>query len=186
MIRADTLAPFPAGRRPALAAVNGNIPWAWRALGSADLPWLMALYATTRAQELQPLPWPDTVKQQFLAQQFVAQHQHYLGHYPQAHYLAIDVDGQAVGRVYIDEAGEDDLLVDISLLPAWRGRGLGTALIQRLQQAATMRGRSLRLSVQVHNPAARRLYERLGFIADAATEAQTHVAMRWTGTAGLS
>jgi ribosomal protein S18 acetylase RimI-like enzyme len=181
MIQADTLAPFPPERRPALAGVAGDTTWAWRALGRADLPWLVALYATTRAQELEPVPWPETVKQQFLAQQFVAQHQHYLGQYPQAHYLAIDVDGQAVGRVYLDECGEDDLLVDISLLPAWRGRGLGTALIRRLQQAAAMRGRGLRLHVQVHNPAARRLYERLGFVAGDDSGQQTHVAMRWSG-----
>ncbi|WP_422509109.1 GNAT family N-acetyltransferase [Stenotrophomonas sp. GZD-301] len=181
MIQADTLAPFPPERRPALAGADDAAAWAWRALGRADLPWLVALYATTRAEELQPLPWPETVKQQFLAQQFVAQHQHYLGHYPQAHYLAIDVDGQPVGRVYIDETGEDDLLVDISLLPAWRGRGLGTTLIHRLQRSAAMRGRGLRLHVQVHNPAARRLYERLGFIAGDDSGQQTHVAMRWAG-----
>jgi predicted GNAT family acetyltransferase len=39
----------------------------------------------------------------------------------------------------------------------------------------------LRLHVQVHNPAARRLYERLGFVAGDDSGQQTHVAMRWSG-----
>lgn len=179
MIPVRALAPFPTERlRPCVEAPT-PAAWRWRALGDADLPWLQALYASTRQEELQAVPWPDLAKQQFLAQQFAAQHQHYLQHHPQAHYLAVEKDEQAIGRVYLDPTGADDLLIYISLLPHCQGNGLGSAMIRCLQQASAARRRALCLHVQIHNPGARRLYERLGFIASDASGSSLHVAMRW-------
>ena len=178
MMPLDSLAPFPPARHSALAAVlNGR--WQCRALASHDLVWLPALYASTREQELQVLPWPAAAKQQFLAQQFAAQHQHYLAQYPQAHYLAIEHEGQVVGRCYIDESGAEDLLVDISVFPAWRGQGIGSALIESQQQASAQRGRGLALHVLLHNTAAQRLYARLGFVVSAASDDGLYLPMRW-------
>lgn len=173
------LAPFPVRSLPSPADDAGAGSWAWRALDASDLPWLAALYATTRARELQPVPWPEAVKQQFLQQQFAAQHQHYLGYYPAAHYLAIEQDGQAVGRLYLDLQGADDLIVDISLLPQRCGAGLGTAVITHLQRSAACRQRGLTLHVARHNPDALRLYQRLGFMVTADDPQHTHLAMRW-------
>lgn len=176
----DTLAPFPAERRPALAAVAG-LP-DWRALHHGDLPWLVALYASTREEELRPVPWPEPVKQQFLMQQFIAQHQHYVAQHPHAHYLAIMCDGQPVGRLYLDEGGAEDLIVDISLLPHWRGAGIGTAMIVGQQQASAVRGRALCLHVMQHNAGAQRLYRRLGFVSTAAVAGDPYLPMRWDPT----
>jgi len=184
MMPLDALASFPPARTPALAAAF-NQRWQWRPLGNHDLTWLSALYASTRELELQAVPWPAAAKQQFLAQQFAAQHQHYLAHYPLAHFLAIECDGQAIGRYYIDESGVDDLLVDISLFPAWRGQGIGSAVIRCQQQASEYRGRKLALSVMVHNPAAQRLYERLGFVVTAESDDGLYLSMHWQ-PAGVS
>jgi len=179
----DTLTPFPPARRPALAGtIVGR--WSWRALGTDDLAWLPALYASTREQELQAVPWPALARQQFLAQQFAAQHQHYLSHHPQAHYLAIEYDGELAGRCYIDETGADDLLVDISLFPQRRGQGLGSALIQSQQQASAERQRGLALHVMVHNIAAQSLYARLGFQFTAGSADGMYLPMRWCRTGG--
>lgn len=182
MMPLDALTPFPAARRPALAAIAPG-RWRWRGLRDDDHAWLAALYASTRAQELQAVPWPAPAKQQFLAQQFAAQHQHYLAQYPQAHYLAIECDDQPVGRCYIDETGEDDLLVDISLFPQWRGQGIGRAVIACQQQASAARGRGVALHVLIHNTAARRLYERLGFVVGADAQNSLYLPMRWQQTA---
>lgn len=146
------------------------------------MAWLPTLYASTREQELQAVPWPATAKHAFLAQQFAAQHQHYLAHYAQAHYLAIECEGQAAGRFYIDETGEDDLLVDISLFPAWRGQGIGAALIRTQQQASAARGCGLALHVMVHNTAAQQLYARLGFVASTESADGLYLPMRWQHT----
>ncbi|MEG2804000.1 N-acetyltransferase [Stenotrophomonas sp.] len=175
----DALAPFPAHCRPALVEGAPALDWGWRALHGADLPWLAALYASTRDEEMAAVPWPAAAKLQFLHQQFAAQHQHYLATYPDADYLAIEQAGQAVGRLYLDRHGADDLIVDISLLPHCRGAGLGTAVIARVQQLAAARQRGVALHVARYNPAAQRLYQRLGFVVCADDPAQTHLPMRW-------
>jgi len=58
------------------------------------------------------------------------------------------------------------LLMDgISVSPKMRGRGIGTKLIHSLIAYAEKEGyRSVRLDVIDTNPAARRLYERVGFV----------------------
>lgn len=180
----DALPPFPVERRPALAAVADSAGWQWRALHQGDLPWLAALYASTREEELRQVPWPEANKQQFLMQQFIAQHRHYLARHAGAHYLAIVRDGQPVGRFYIDEDGTDDLIVDISLMPSWRGRGIGAAVIGCQQQAAAARGRGVTLHVMQHNHAAFRLYQRMGFVAIAAAAGELYLPMRWQAASG--
>lgn len=58
------------------------------------------------------------------------------------------------------------LLMDgIGVSPKMRGRGIGTKLLHSLMEYAKKEGyRSVRLDVIDTNPAARRLYERVGFI----------------------
>ena len=63
----------------------------------------------------------------------------------------------------------DKLLVDgIAVDPAWRGRGIGSAMMAALEDIARDRGkRALRLDVIDRNMRARALYARLGFIETA-------------------
>ena len=62
--------------------------------------------------------------------------------------------------------GAVQLLMDgIGVLPTMRGSGVGTKLLHRLIAYAQSEGyRSIRLDVIDTNPAARRLYERVGFV----------------------
>jgi RimJ/RimL family protein N-acetyltransferase len=55
----------------------------------------------------------------------------------------------------------------VYVTPSWRGRGMGDAMLAETKRIArTWRGvDSLRLSVSVRSPAARRVYERVGFVA---------------------
>jgi ribosomal protein S18 acetylase RimI-like enzyme len=53
-------------------------------------------------------------------------------------------------------------MVDIAILPPWRGRGVGGALLRALQDEARAAVRPLTIHVERMNPAMR-LYERLGF-----------------------
>jgi ribosomal protein S18 acetylase RimI-like enzyme len=161
---------------PALLAERG---FSLRVLGNADLPWLRDLYATTRAEEMAPVPWPDAAKRAFLDQQFDLQHRHYLAHYGDADFLAMEhAERGPVGRYYLHRVAPDHLLVDVSLFPEVRGVGLGSALIAHGQREAAALGRGMRLHVLGANPGARRLYERLGFVADDSSGG--YVAMRWS------
>ncbi|MBO9872761.1 MULTISPECIES: GNAT family N-acetyltransferase [Xanthomonas] len=144
-----------------------------------DLDWLRALYASTRRDELAAVPWPEPAKRAFLDQQFALQHAHYLQHFAGADFLIVEDARARLGRLYLDRSADPHVLVDISLLPDCRGQGIGGALIAQAQALADADGRALTLHVLHANPAAQRLYARLGFVAGAA--GQTHLAMRWDG-----
>jgi GNAT superfamily N-acetyltransferase len=174
------LTPFPRERvdrmkTPALLIERGFF---LRAACDDDLPWLRDLYASTRAEEMAPVPWPDIAKRSFLDQQFGLQHQHYMQHFGDADFLAIE-HGQRgpVGRYYLQRAAPDHLLVDISLFPRMRGTGVGTTLIRHSQAEAAALGRGMHLHVHHTNTGAHRLYTRLGFVADGGEG--THRNMRW-------
>lgn len=133
-----------------------------RPIDDADLAFLRALYASTRAGEMAPLPWTQADKDAFLDQQFDAQHRHYQEHYREAEFSVVQYADEPIGRLYVFRGPSTYNLMDISLLPAWRGRGLGGQLLSQLAREADAAGKSIRLYVEPDNPA-RRLYERFGF-----------------------
>jgi ribosomal protein S18 acetylase RimI-like enzyme len=173
---------FPATERsietPASLAGRG---FSLRHATAADLPWLCRLYATTRSEEMAQVPWPDMLKQAFLGEQFALQHRHYVAHYGDSDFLVLENGSGPVGRYYLQRTAPDYLLVDISVWPQMRNRGLGRALIEASQAEAGAQGRGMHLHVLQHNLAAQRLYARLGFVA---TDTRgTHQHMRWPATA---
>ena len=61
--------------------------------------------------------------------------------------------------------GAEGWLVQVGVVPAWRGRGLGAALAaEMLRRAQASGAASTLLDVNVNNPGAARVYERLGFV----------------------
>jgi ribosomal protein S18 acetylase RimI-like enzyme len=133
-----------------------------RPVTPADRELLFAVYASTRIEELEPTGWTDAAKAAFLAQQFAAQDAHYHRHYPDASFDVIVVDGSDAGRLYVDRGGDEFLLVDIALLPAFRGRGVGGAALQAIVAEADAAGVPMIVHVE-HSNRARSLYERHGF-----------------------
>ena len=70
---------------------------------------------------------------------------------------------QPIGLLKVVRQSLDWELVQLQIVPAFQGRGLGTLIVQELIAEAQRAGATLRLSVLKTNPA-RRLYERLGFV----------------------
>ncbi len=134
----------------------------FRPVGDADLAFLERLYGSTRTDELAQTGWTEADKQSFIAMQFAAQHKHYLQHYPDAHWLVVEQDGDAMGRLYIEHWPSQHRIVDIALLPERRGQGLGEAMMRDLMDAAAGEGKAVSIHVEKFNPAMR-LYHRLGF-----------------------
>jgi ribosomal protein S18 acetylase RimI-like enzyme len=142
----------------------------------ADREFLLELYASTREQELAQVEWDEGAKRAFIEHQFSAQDHHYRTHYPGATLDLIEVDGERAGRLYVYR-GEDDIrIMDIAVAPAFRGRKIGTRLVEGLVDEARSSGRTLSIHVEVQNPA-RSLYERLGFAP--AGEHGVYVLMKW-------
>lgn len=133
-----------------------------RPILDSDLPFLAALYASTREEELRPVPWPDDAKAAFLASQFALQHDHYAKHYPGARYQVVQHEGEDIGRLYWARMGSELRILDIALLPAWRGRGFGSCLMRALFGVADAEGCTVSIHVERNNPALE-LYRRLGF-----------------------
>lgn len=93
------------------------------------------------------------------------------------HWLALAGDeGSPIGCARLRPDGH---LGRMAVLSAWRGRGVGRALLDAVLHAARMRGeRVLRLSAQVH---AARFYAHAGFVADGPVYEEAgilHVAMQ--------
>jgi ribosomal protein S18 acetylase RimI-like enzyme len=133
-----------------------------RPITEADMPFLAALYDSTRIEELRVVDWPEEQKQAFLYSQFSAQHAYYQENYQTASFDVIMLDQQPIGRIYLDRWPEEIRVVDIALLPAYRRRGIGRAFLQAIQAEAQTAGLAVRLHVEMFNPALQ-LYSNLGF-----------------------
>ncbi|MFZ6045558.1 GNAT family N-acetyltransferase [Pseudomonas sp. CR3202] len=134
-----------------------------RLIADADMAFLRALYATTRADEMASTGWSQPAIDTFLGQQFDAQHRYYQEHYGDAEFSLICDRDRAIGRLYVFRGPSTFNLIDIALLPEWRQRGIGTSYLQALTREADEAGRAIRLFVEAGNPA-RRLYDRFGFV----------------------
>jgi ribosomal protein S18 acetylase RimI-like enzyme len=88
----------------------------------------------------------------------------------------VQVDGVDVGELVVEERADEIYLARIALLPEWQGRGIGSSIVRSLLERAAAQGKAVVLEVLHANPRAAKLYEELGFRANARNE--THSFMR--------
>lgn len=156
---------------------------ALRPIRPEDRDLLCRIYGSTRTEELAPVPWTDEQKAAFVKMQFDAQTAYWDEQYPEAERSVVEIGGEPAGRLYVQRWPKEIRLVDIALLPPFRGRGAGTELIQRLFSEGAATGRAVTIHVEIFNPA-RALYERLGFASKG--EQGMYVLMEWKPeTAGV-
>lgn len=120
------------------------------------------VYASSRMTELSGWGWTGEQQLQFLEMQHRAQQQCYRQQYPTLQYNIIWNRGKRTGRLATAQLAEELVLVDIILLPEFQNKGLGSYVLQYLQDEATMKNMPLRLCVLTDSPATK-LYERVGF-----------------------
>jgi ribosomal protein S18 acetylase RimI-like enzyme len=149
----------------------------FRPITGDDRDFLFRVYAGTREEELAVVPWSDDEKHEFLQMQFAAQHQYYQEQFADAQFDVIVADDEAVGRLYVDRREEEHRIVDIALLPEYRGRGIGGRILKDLLDEATAAGKPVRIHVERNNPALH-LYHRLGFLQT--SDAGVYLLMEWT------
>jgi len=147
-----------------------------RPVTPADEAFLLEVYASTRSDEMALVPWSAEQKQASVSAQFKAQQEHYQKTYPAARHQVILSAERKVGRLYVAHLETEIRIVDITLLPADRHRGIGSGLLESLKEEAERLVLPLRIYVETFNPS-RELFLRLGFTSG--EQQGIHVLMEW-------
>ena len=148
-----------------------------RPVTSNDEAFLLRLYATTRP-EIDHFGWGEPEKQAFVAMQFQMQTRSYAMQFPDAEISVITVEGEDAGRIIVNRTPTAISLTDIAVLPEFRGKGIATTVIERLQEEAARTDRDIKLSVERMNERAFQLYGSLGF--EVTGEDQVYLTMKWS------
>lgn len=133
-----------------------------RAVTASDRAFLLAVYADSRCEELMSLGWAAQQIAAFAEMQFGFQQRFYEMRYPAADHCILLCEGEEAGQWRVHRGDDEFVLVDISLLARFRGRGIGSARIGELCREAGRRNVGVRLDVRPDNRAYQ-LYRRLGF-----------------------
>jgi GNAT superfamily N-acetyltransferase len=142
----------------------------------ADDDFIFSCYASTRAQELEQVPWTAEQKEAFVRMQYTAQKNHYAAEAPRASHDVIYVDTAPVGRIYLDRREDALHILDITVLPQHCNQGTGSLVLRRLLDEAGKLGKPVTIYVESFNPSLR-LFECLGFRKD--HEKGFHLLMKW-------
>jgi ribosomal protein S18 acetylase RimI-like enzyme len=141
-----------------------------------DEGFLRRLYASTRAGEMALTGWEQAQIDAFLEMQFDLQRAHFRQHFSDASFQAVLLDGRPIGRLYVRYGPRETHLMDIALLPEFRGKGFGGWMVRNLLDAATHSRTPVTLYVEPYNRALR-LYKRAGFLV--VERSDTNLFMEW-------
>ncbi len=147
-----------------------------RAATRADEPFLRELFHDVRGELFARLELGPGLVEALLDGQWDAQRRSWGEVFPGAHDRVVELAGRPVGRLLLDEHGDDLHVVDLALLAEVRGRGVGTHVLGNVLAAGEAEGRAVTLSVARDNVRAVAWYRRAGFVEAGATD--THVALR--------
>lgn len=120
-------------------------------------------------------PLPD----ELIRMQFRAQLSGYASQHPGTSYQLVLLDDRSVGKLWVDRREGKCFLVDIAMLPEYRKRGIGTALIRELQAE----GLPIRSTVFRFNNGSLLWHQRLGFQVASEDEVSFHMEWLPYGTA---
>ena len=148
-----------------------------RSVQPEDRSFLVELYKSSRGDDLRGLGWDEQRISEFLDMQYEAQQNFYDNDYRDATDELILLADKPIGRLMIESRPHEIRCIELALLPEYREHGLGTEIIQKLQEKARREKKPLRLQV-IRFSRAVNLFDRLGFVRT--SETGTHFQMEWT------
>ena len=116
----------------------------------ADEAFVYDVFCTTWESEVAALP-NQNLAQHVLRIQHIAQERRFAGRFPDRQRYVVKEGDQPVGRLYVDETGPVLQVIDLTLMPRVRDRGLGTRIFQDLMAYAESRGLTVRLRIERRN-----------------------------------
>jgi ribosomal protein S18 acetylase RimI-like enzyme len=134
-----------------------------RAARPEDDAFLLDVYASTRADELALTQWTTTQRDAFLRMQFEAQRQHYGQQHPEQELAVVELAGSPIGRLWVARKKSEIRILDLTIIPSHRSRGVGTRLLENLMSEASGAGKELTIYVESYNRSIG-LFHRLGFL----------------------
>ena len=142
-----------------------------------DEAFLYTLYSATRADEFSIVEMNPRQLEALVRMQYEAQKLGYQTQFPDAEHTILLYNGEAIGRLLVNESPSEILLVDIALLKTFRGQGLGTDIVRGLMERAAQSGKPLRHSILRTNEPALRTARRLGHTVTQAGE--VFIELEW-------
>ena len=149
--------------------------------GPDDEAFRFALFCRSRPDDWSTSGLEPLLLASLMRHQFQAQTVGYRTRFPRAAFAILEQSGERIGRIVVDRAGDRIHLVDHAIVPSWRNRGIGTAVMRALMAEAAAAGLAVRLKVASSNEPSMRLYARLGFTVQERTA--TYLDMAWHGAA---
>ena len=134
----------------------------FKTIEDKDQSFIEKVYRGTREKELLFTYLTEAQKTNFILMQLKAQLADYKMNYEGATYQIIVYNKKSVGRLYLWETENNIRVLDISLLPEYQGRGIGTEILSNIIMSAKLKNKLVSLHVAKNNPA-KNLYLRLGF-----------------------
>jgi ribosomal protein S18 acetylase RimI-like enzyme len=128
----------------------------------ADDAFVYDVFCTTWESEVAALP-NQNLAQHVLRIQHIAQERRFASRYPGHQRYIVLADGEPAGRLYVHESASTIHVVDLTLMPRFRDRGLGSQIFRDLFAHATQTGATITMRVERRNERATMLYSRLGF-----------------------
>jgi ribosomal protein S18 acetylase RimI-like enzyme len=133
-----------------------------RAATEQDDAFLFELFKAVRLPEFAYASLAPAQHDLLMDIQYAGQKQSYNAQYAGGDHIVL-VDGLPIGRIWLFRGDAEHQLVDISLMPEFRNRGIGGVLVRDAVAAARDAGVRLCCSVAVTNAASLRFHQRLGF-----------------------
>jgi ribosomal protein S18 acetylase RimI-like enzyme len=149
-----------------------------RPVRAEDEPFLAQLFAVTEHERLAFSGLTGDLLNTVVRHEFAGQQRHYSLLDQEATHCIIIAQGNPAGRLVFWENREEIRLAELAIAPAFRGLGIGSAVVDTLKAQAGQSKRPLRLHAEKYNlRQPRRFYQRLGFRV--IEDRHTHWFMEW-------
>lgn len=132
----------------------------------SDKDFLIALYETSREEEMQYIEWQsDDDRKAFFLMQYNAQKLHFDTNYENLDYDIILYDNIDIGRLILYRTQENLHCVDIIIIPEYRKKGIGTVIMQRIEKEVEDKNITSTLYFEKTKPYLEGIYGKYGFVS---------------------
>jgi ribosomal protein S18 acetylase RimI-like enzyme len=149
-----------------------------------DETFLFSLFESVKGPVVAQMPVADDMKARLLDMQFRAMMQSYRASCPTGAFQIVTLNDAPIGQLITDTASDRIYVVYIALLPLWRARGIGSALMRALMDTAQALDLGCEATVAVDNIPSLRLWAGLGFAER--TRDAANIVLEWWPSAQRS